>query len=144
MLRPCFSLFSLFLSRDLKISVATSKHIFILKYVATLTLLVSTRLVHPLSTLCRDLVFLSRPKLLLQHFSISTNFSMLQKLVSRQILCLQFSIMSQHKLSCSQLTCICFSHSLSRPAVFCCDLAQLSTIRLWCCDIGNVVATQFL
>ena len=66
MLRPRFSLFSLFLCRDPKISIATSKHLFILKNVATLTLLVATRLVHPLSTLCRDLVFLSRPKLLLQ------------------------------------------------------------------------------
>ena len=27
--------------------------------------------------------------------------------------------MSQHKLSCSQLTCICFSHSLSRPTDSC-------------------------
>ena len=51
----------------MKISVATSKHLFILKYVATLTLLVATRLVHPLSILCHDLVFLSRHKLLLQH-----------------------------------------------------------------------------
>ena len=67
MSQPCFSLFSLFLCYDLKISVATSKHLFILKYVATLTLLVATRLVHPLSTLCRNLVFLSCPKLLLQH-----------------------------------------------------------------------------
>ena len=49
------------------IYAATSKHLFSLKYVATLTLLVSTRLDHPLSTLYRDLVFLSRPKLLLQH-----------------------------------------------------------------------------
>ena len=67
MSRPHFSLFSLFLCRDLKISVATSKHLFILKYVATLTLLVVTRLVHPLSTICCDLVFLSRLELLLQH-----------------------------------------------------------------------------
>ena len=67
MSRPRFSLFSLFLCRDLKISIVTSKYLFRLKYVATLTLLVATRLVHPLSTFCRDLVFLSRPKLLLQH-----------------------------------------------------------------------------
>ena len=52
---------------DLKISVATSKHLFSLKYVATLTLFVSTVSVHPLSTLFRNLVLLSRPKLLLQH-----------------------------------------------------------------------------
>ena len=43
------------------------KHLFSFKYVSTLTLLVATRLVHPLSAVCRDLVFLSRPKLLLQH-----------------------------------------------------------------------------
>ena len=61
------SLFILFWSRDLKISVTTSKHLLILKYVTTLTLLVATGLVHPLSTLCHDLVFLSRPKLLIQH-----------------------------------------------------------------------------
>ena len=67
MLRPRFSLFILFPCHDLKISHATSKHLFILKYVATLTLLVATRLVNPLSTLCRDLVFLSRSKLLLHH-----------------------------------------------------------------------------
>ena len=67
MSRPRFSLFSLFLCCNLKICVATSKHLLILQYVATLTLLVATRLVHPLSTLCCDLVFLSRPKLLLQH-----------------------------------------------------------------------------
>ena len=60
-------MFSLFICRDLKISVATSKHLFILKYVTTLTLLVATRLVHPLSTLCHDLVFLSCQKLILQH-----------------------------------------------------------------------------
>ena len=51
----------------MNISVATSKHLFSLKYVATLTLLVATRSIHPLRTLCRDLVFLPRPKLLLQH-----------------------------------------------------------------------------
>ena len=67
MSRPRFSLFILFLCRDLKNYVTTSKHLFILKYVATLTPLVATKLVHPLSTLCRDLVFLSCPKLLLQH-----------------------------------------------------------------------------
>ena len=60
-------MFNLFLCRNLKISVATSKHLFSLKYVTTLTLLVATRSDHPLSTLCRDLVFLSRHKLLLQH-----------------------------------------------------------------------------
>ena len=65
--RPRFSLFSLFLCRDLMISMATSKHLLSLKSVATLTLLIATRLVHPLSILCRDLVFLSRPKLLFQH-----------------------------------------------------------------------------
>ena len=61
------SLFSLFLSHNLEISVATSKHFIILKDVVTLTLLVATKLVHPLCTLYRNLVFLSRPKLLLQH-----------------------------------------------------------------------------
>ena len=131
--------------RDLKISVMTSKHIFSLKYVVTLILLVATKLVHPLSTVCHNLNFF------FIIFSVSTNFSMLQKSVSRQtwvlsrqIFCLQFSIMSQHKLSCSQLTCICFSQSLLRPAVLCCDLAQLSTIKLWFCNTGNVVATRFL
>ena len=75
MSRPPFSLFSLFLCHDLKISVATSKHLCILKYVATLTLLIATKLVHPLSTLCRDLVFLSHPKLLLQHlFCLNKHF----------------------------------------------------------------------
>ena len=72
--RPRFSLFSLFLCRDLKISVATSKHFFILKYVTTLTLLVATRLAHPLSTLCHNLVFLSHPKLLLQHLFCLNKF----------------------------------------------------------------------
>ena len=67
MSRPRFSMFSLFLCRDLKIFVAASKHLFILKYVATLTLLVAAKLVHPLSTLCHDLIYLSRPNLLLQH-----------------------------------------------------------------------------
>ena len=65
--RPRFSLFSLFLCRDLKISVMTSKHLLSLKYVATLILLITARSVHPLSNFCRNLVFLSRPKLLLQH-----------------------------------------------------------------------------
>ena len=51
----------------MKISIATSKHLFSLKYVTTLTLLISTKLFHPLSTLCRDLFFSSRLKLLLQH-----------------------------------------------------------------------------
>ena len=138
-------MFSRFLCRDLKISVATSKHLFSLKYVATLTFLVATRPVHPLSILSRDLNFFS------SIFSVSTNFSMLQKsmsqqkrVLSRQIFCLQFSIMSQHKLFSSQLTSICFSHSLSQLAVFCRDLAQLLTIRLLCCDTGNVVATRFI
>ena len=45
-----------------------------LKYVATLTLLIATRSVHPLSTLYRDLVFLSRPKLLLQLLFCLNNF----------------------------------------------------------------------
>ena len=55
------------LCRDLKISVTTSKHLLSLKYVVILTLLVATRSVHPLSILCRNLLFLSRPKLLFQH-----------------------------------------------------------------------------
>ena len=49
-----------YLFRDIKTLLS-------LKYVATLTLLVATRLVHPLSTLCHDQVFLLRPKLFLQH-----------------------------------------------------------------------------
>ena len=61
-LRSCvatsFLVFNLFLCRNWKISVATSKHLLSLKYVATLTLPVTTRSVHPLSTLCRDLDFL--------------------------------------------------------------------------------------
>ena len=52
----------------------TSKYLSSLKYVATLTLLVATWSVHPLSTLCRDLVFLSRPKLLLQHLFYLNKF----------------------------------------------------------------------
>ena len=44
-----------------------SKHLLSLKYVTTLTYLIATKSVHPLSTLFRDLVFLLRPQLLLQH-----------------------------------------------------------------------------
>ena len=65
--RRHFSACSIFSCRDLKISVVTSIHLLSLKYVTKLNLLVATMSVHKLSTLCRDLVFLSRPKLLLQH-----------------------------------------------------------------------------
>ena len=127
------------------------KHLFILKSILTLTLLVATRHVHPLSTLCRDLVLLSFPKLLLQHLlclnkifhvakvSVATYSGSVTTDILRSV---QHYV--QHKLSCSQLTCICFSHFVSRPAVFCRDLAQLSTIKLWCCHTRNVVATRFL
>ena len=93
----------------------------------------------------------SRPKLLLQHlFYLKKLFHVVEvsvateTILSRQIFCLQFSIMSQRKLSCSQLSCICFSHSLLRPVVFYLDLAQLSTIILWCYNTRNVVSTWFL
>ena len=141
MSRPHFSLFSLFLCHNLKISVATSKHLFILKYGATLTLLVATRVVHPLSTLCRDLVFLLRPKLLLQHlfclnklFHVTKSVLRQTRVLSRQIFCLQFSIMSQHKLSCSQLTCICFSHSLLRPSSIVNNQIMVLRHMKCCCD----------
>ena len=52
----------LFLCRDMKIYVATSKHLFILKYVGTLTLLVATKLVHPLSALFSRPSFLVAPE----------------------------------------------------------------------------------
>ena len=109
--------------------------------------LVSSSITHPFSRPS----FLVVPKLLLQHlFCLNKRFHVIEvnvatkTILSRKIFFLQFSIMSQRKLSCSQLSCICFSHSLLRPVVFCLDLAQLSTIILWCCNTGNVVSTRFL
>ena len=136
--------------RDLKIYFATSKHLFISKYIATLTLLVATRSVHLLSTLYRDLVFLSCHKLLLQHlFCLNKLFHVEEVSFATDESSIAIDILSsvQHYVATQTIlfpTCIYFSHSLSRPVVFCRDLAQLSTIRLWCCDTINVVATLFL
>ena len=144
MLRPRFSLFSLFLCRDLKIFFKTSKHLFNLKYVTTLTLLITTRLVNPLSTLCRDLVFLSCPKLLLQHLlclnklfhvaevSVGTHegsvliniLPSVQHYVATQIILFPADL--HMFFSFSVATC----YLLLRSVVFYRDLAQLLTIRL--------------
>ena len=155
---PRFSLFSLFLCHGLKISIATSKHLFILKYVTTLFLLVATRLVHPLSTLCRDLVFLSRPKLLFQHLfclnkifhvaevsvvtdegSVATDIlPSVQHYVATQTI---FFPTDLHMFFPFSIATYCL---FSRPSSIVNNQIMVLRHRKCCCDIGNVVATWFL
>ena len=158
MSRPRFSLFILFLCRDLKIYVTTSKYLFILKYVSTLTLLVATRLVHPLSTLCRDLVFLSCPKLLLQHLfglnklfhvakvsvatvegSIATNIlPSVQHYVATQTILFPYDL---HMFFPFFVATYCL---LSRPSSIVNNQIMVLRHRKCCCDtISLVIAWKF-
>ena len=85
LLRPRFSLFSLFVCCDIKIHVRTYIYLLNLKYVATLGSFVATRPVQQVSVTSRDINFLVATELLLSVLSsISTSSSMLQESVSRQ------------------------------------------------------------
>ena len=68
--RPCLSMFSLFLCRDLNISVVTSKLLFSLKSIATLNSFVVTKSVHQVSITCGDFISLSGPETF--SFSVAT------------------------------------------------------------------------
>ena len=143
----------------MKISIATSKHFFILKYVTTLTLLVATKLVHPLSTLCRNLVFMSRLKLLLQHlfclnklFHVAkVNVAIDKGSVAIDILpSIQHYVTTQTILFPADLH-MCFPFSVATY----CLLSRLSSIvnnqimvlrhRKCCCDtVSLVIAWKFV
>ena len=153
MSRPRFSLFSLFLCRGLKISVATSKHLFILKYVATLTLLLATRLVHPLSPLCRDLVFLSHPKLLLQHiFCLNKLFQVAEVNVAKDKGSIATDILPsvQHYVTTQTILFLADLHMFFPFSVMtCCLMSRPSSIvnnhimvlrhKKYCCDMVSMV-----
>ena len=65
----------------------TIKTPFKIEVCRNITLLVATMSVHPLSSLCRDLVFLSLPKLLLQHlFCLNKLFHVAEVSVATDIL----------------------------------------------------------
>ena len=85
--RPCLYVFSLFLCRDLNISVAASKLLFSLKYVATLNSFVVIKSVHYISFTCCDFLSLSGPETL--SFSIVTFITL-----SRQNFFIPFSNMT--------------------------------------------------
>ena len=137
----------------------TSKHLFILKYVATLTLLVATRLVHPLSTLYRDLVFLSRPKLLLQHlFCLNKLFHVTEVSVTKEDGFVAIDILPsvQHYVATQTILFPTDLHMFfSFSVATYCLLSRLNSIvnnqemllqhRKCCCDtISLVIAWKFV
>ena len=150
---PRFSLFNLFLCCDLNISLATSKHLFILKYVATFILLIATRLVHPLSTLCRDLVFLLRPKLLLQHlFCLNKLFHVAEVNVMIDVGSVMIDILPsvQHYVATQTILfpvdlhmffpfCVATYCLMSRPSSIVNNQIMVLRYRKCCCDSISLV-----